>query len=151
MRTTTKRLTGLAIALSLSGFGLFAVPAAAATAHTAIPLAAAHRPVKVSAKPDKTHLRVGEHVKIRGQLDTLTAGNGTAAPMASADLEPVVVQELEGGTWVNLETDFCQPDEDFAIDVSFDISAALTLRVYHPDTDAFDAGFSDTFNLFVGL
>lgn len=106
--------------------------------------AAAHRSkVHLHAKADKNSVRVGEKVKIDGGLDVLTE------PRIDGDTEPVVVQSLRGGVWVDLSTGSCRPNGGFSIDLSYSVSAQVELRVYHPETTLYAAASSDAFGLLV--
>lgn len=121
-----------AVALAIGGLGLTAMPAAAA-GYATTPAAVhspAHKPVHLTAKPDKARIHRGEHIKLRGHLTT-GVGHGSA--------EILLVQEFRAGGWVTVATAHCRPDSDFAIDLSFNVSANLTLRVYHPETSLFAA------------
>jgi hypothetical protein len=128
------RMIRLAVtALAFGCLGL-AVPAAAASYATtpAAVQSPAHKPVQLSARPDRGQIHRGEHVKLRGHLAT---GVGHGAP------EILLVQVWRGGGWVTVATGRCQPDSDFVIDLSFNVSANLTLRVYHPQSALFAAAF----------
>ena len=125
------------IALMVGCAMLIATPAA-----SAVP-AAPKSKVHINAKADKDSVRVGEKVKINGGLDVLTQ------PRIDGGTEPVVVQSLQAGVWVDLSTGSCRPNGAFRIDLSFSVSARLTLRVYHPETSSYAAAYSDVFGLLV--
>ena len=111
----------------------------AASAAPAAPKSKVH----LHANADKDTVRVGEQVKIDGGLDVLTE------PRIDGGTEPVVVQSLQGGVWVDLSTGSCRPNGTFRIDLTFSLSARLTLRVYHPETSIYASAYSSVFGLLV--
>lgn len=115
---------------------------AAAPAATATP-AAPKSKIHVHAKADKDRVRVGEKVKISGGLDE------SAASRMDGGAEPVIVQSLQAGVWVDLSTGSCRPNGLFSINLSFSVSAQLTLRVYHPETAVYASAYSSVFGLLV--
>ncbi|NKQ54795.1 hypothetical protein HFP15_18075 [Amycolatopsis sp. K13G38] len=125
------------VALLVGCAMLIAVPAANAAP------AAPKAKVAVHAKAEKDRVRVGEKLKIDGSLDLARESR------IDGGTEPVVVQSLQGGMWVDLDSDSCHPDGTFGISVSFDFSAQLTLRVFHPETDLYASAYSDVFGVLV--
>ena len=134
------RVVGALIALTL-GCVAFAVPSTAVAAPSVEQASFKHQ-VKVQAKPEKDHIKVGEHVKVRGHLAIDKAERSNAS-------ETLVVQQLQAGVWVDMETTTCESNADFAIDLSFDVAASLTLRVLYPETDLNVEASSDVFALVV--
>lgn len=134
-------LAGLVATVALGCVGAASAPSVAAAQHTPAVARSVHRqPAQLTAKPDKLRIKRGERVTVRGRL---TVGQGhTAAPFVT-DTEPLLVQELTAAGWTTIETDSCEPGGDFAIQLSFGISADLTLRVFHPETDLYAAAFAE--------
>lgn len=126
------------IALMIGCAMLIVTPAASAA-----PAAAHKSKVHLHANATKDTVRVGEKVKINGGLDVLTE------PRIDGDGEPVVVQRLQGGVWLDLSTGSCNPKGSFSINLSFSVSAQVELRVYHPETSLYAAAYSDAFGLLV--
>lgn len=86
---------------------------------------------KLHAKLLDTKVKVDAKARIKGVLDVDTR---------SADartLEPIIVQRLVAGVWINLMTADCRPNYTFRLSVSFTIAAEYSLRVYHPTTAVF--------------
>jgi hypothetical protein len=50
---------------------------------------------------------------------------------------------------VDVASGSCQPKAAFSIDVSFSVSATLSLRVFHPESTLYAAAYSDAFALVV--
>ncbi|WP_235999201.1 hypothetical protein [Qaidamihabitans albus] len=117
-------------------------PAAAAGADTG---AGPKKDLKVHAKVDKDVVKVKEKVKVKGGLDVRADARGDGA----RGLEPIIVQSLRAGAWVNLTTSSCRPNGKFNLSLSFHLSAHLTLRVYHPETQVYAAAHSEVFTLAV--
>ncbi|KAA9153907.1 hypothetical protein FPZ12_033405 [Amycolatopsis acidicola] len=113
----------------------------AAPAASAAP-AAPKSKVAVHAKAEKDSVHVGEKVKITGDLDASSQNRVDS-------LEPVIVQSLQAGVWVNLSTGSCRPNGLFSIDLSFTVSAQLSLRVFHPETGLYASATSSVFGLLV--
>ena len=125
------------IALMVGCAMLIAAPAASAAP------AAPKSKVTLHAKADRDSVRAGEKVKINGSLDVLME------PRMDGGTEPVVVQSLQAGVWVDLSTGSCHPNGSFSINLSFSMSAQLTLRVYHPETGIYASAYSTVFGLLV--
>jgi phosphate-selective porin len=124
------------------GFAAFTVlPVAASAAPAAVQAPAKHK-MKVQAKPAKDKVKKGEKTQIKGRIDD-------DARSLAADPEPLIVQRLQAGAWVNVTTGGCRPNGKFSIDLSFDVSASLQLRVFHPESTLYAAAYSDVFALVV--
>lgn len=134
------RLAGLLLAVLLTGLGAVTAPAQAATAP-----AASQKAVKVHAEPEKSQVHKGEVAHIRGHLET----QGARTVGARGDQETLYVQQFQAGAWVDVASGGCRPDGDFLLSVTFSVSATVQLRVYHPETDLYLAGYSDAFALVV--
>jgi hypothetical protein len=128
-------LSALVISTALAGV----VPALANPA-VAAPLAssteAGKGKVKVDGKLGKDHVKVNEKVDLKGKLEVLDA------PRAEQALETVIVQQLQGGVWVNLADTGCRPNGGFTFRLSFSLSATVSLRLYHPETTLYAAAYS---------
>ncbi|TNC20197.1 hypothetical protein [Amycolatopsis alkalitolerans] len=111
---------------------LVAAPAAAAAPKTKVTL---------HANAAQQQVKVGQKLKVRGTLDVAARSGGGA--------EPVVVQSLQAGAWVDLTTGRCRPDGGFTLDLSFAVSAQFTLRVYHPETTLYASAASNVFAVLV--
>jgi hypothetical protein len=103
--------------------------------------------VKVTAKLEKTVVKVSEKVTLTGRLDV--AGGTRRAASAPAGLEPIVVQKLQAGVWVDVTTGSCRPNGGFTLHLSFDVAVDLSLRVYHPESDAYLAAHSEVVSVSV--
>ncbi|GAA3440477.1 hypothetical protein GCM10018954_101130 [Kutzneria kofuensis] len=137
MSPLTRTLAALTV-----GFAALAVtPVAASAAPVAVQAPAKHK-MKVQAQPAKGHVKKHEQTQIKGRIDD-------SARSATTDVETLIVQELRAGVWVNVATGGCRPNGAFSIDVSFDVSATLSLRVFHPETTLYAAAYSDVFALVV--
>ena len=122
-------------------------PAIATTAQAAPVAAEAGKgKVKVDGKLAKDHVKAGEKVALKGRLDVLAArADGTET------LEAVIVQQLQAGVWVDLDSTSCRPNGGFSFNLSFDLSATVSLRLYHPETTLYAAAYSaSTLTLYVG-
>ncbi|WP_328614726.1 hypothetical protein OHS18_43450 [Amycolatopsis sp. NBC_00355] len=86
---------------------------------------------KLEAKAEKNRVKVGEETKIKGSFADLGGQESVSGG------EPVVVQQLKGGVWVDLTTGTCKPNGVFKFSVSFKIRANVTLRVFHPETELY--------------
>lgn len=137
MNRTTKFSRAL-LALVAGCLLLTAVPAAAATPNPAG--AEVLKGVKVHAKADKEKVKVNEKVRIRGALEV---------PARSEAAETVIIQSLQAGVWVDLRSTSCRPNASFSLNLSFSVSAQLTLRAYHPATTLYATAVSETFLLLV--
>ncbi|WP_290058951.1 hypothetical protein [Amycolatopsis solani] len=98
---------------------------------------------KVEAKADKSRVKVGEETKIKGSFADLGGLESVAGG------EPVIVQQLQAGVWVNLTTGTCRPNGNFVFSLSFSVRASLTLRVYHPETELYVSAVSSVIGLVV--
>ena len=134
-------LTRTLAALTVGCAAFTVVPVAASAAPAAVQAPAKHK-MKVQAKPVKNKVKKHEKTQIKGRIDD-------AARSLADDSETLVVQELQAGVWVNLATGGCLPNGAFSIDVSFDVSASLQLRVFHPESTLYAAASSDVFALVV--
>lgn len=134
-------LTRVLVALTVGCAALTAAPVTAAADPAAVHAVAKHK-MKVQAKPAKDHVKKKEKTQIKGRIDD-------AARSGRADAETLIVQELQAGVWVNIATGDCRPNGAFAIDVSFDVSATLSLRVFHPESTLYVSAVSDVFALVV--
>ncbi len=145
------RFAGLVLAVILAGLAVTGTPAQATTTHNTpgTSQADARKPVRVLAKADKIRVHKSEAVHIRGHLSTQLSATTTTTPTQSAELDALFVQQLQAGVWVNIAGGGCEPDGDFDFSVSFQLSATVQLRVYHPETDLYAAAFSDVFALVV--
>jgi hypothetical protein len=86
---------------------------------------------KLEAKAEKTRVKVGEETKIKGSFADLGGQESVSGG------EPVIVQQLKAGVWVDLTTGTCKPNGVFKFSVSFNIRANVTLRVFHPETELY--------------
>lgn len=134
-------LTRTLAALTVGCAALAVTPVAATAAPAAVQAPAKHK-MKVQAKPAKAKVKKHEKTQIKGRIDD-------AARSAATGTETLIVQELQAGAWVNVATGGCEPNGAFAIDVSFDVSATLSLRVFHPESTLYAAAYSDVFALVV--
>ncbi|QUQ65870.1 hypothetical protein [Kutzneria sp. CA-103260] len=137
MSPLTRTLAALTV-----GCAAFAVtPVAASAAPAAVQAPAKHK-MKVQAAAVKGKVKKHEKTQVKGRIDD-------AARSVDADAETLIVQELQAGAWVNVATGGCRPNGAFSIDVSFDVSATLSLRVFHPESTLYAAAYSDVFALVV--
>ena len=134
-------LTRTLAALTVGCAALAVTPVAAVAAPAAVQAPAKHQ-MKVQAKPTKGKIKKHEKTQIKGRISD-------SARAAADDAQTLIVQELQAGAWVNVSTGSCQPNGAFSIDVSFDVSATLSLRVFHPDSTLYAAASSDVFALVV--
>jgi hypothetical protein len=86
---------------------------------------------KLEAKAEKTRVKVGEETKIKGSFADLGGQESLSGG------EPVIVQQLKAGVWVDLTTGTCKPNGVFRFSLSFSIRANVTLRVFHPETELY--------------
>jgi hypothetical protein len=150
LRSLISLLAGCALLATAPGAALAAPEAGNAGNNTSSERVADRKQVKVKAKLDKAKVKVNEKVKLKGSLDIdlpLRAQNaGTDAGMS---LEPIVVQRLDAGAWVNVASTSCRPNGGFNLKLSFQFRAELTLRVYHPETVLYTSASSSLFTLLV--
>ncbi|MEV6647444.1 hypothetical protein [Amycolatopsis sp. NPDC051371] len=86
---------------------------------------------KLEAKAEKSRVKVGEETKIKGSFADLGGQESLSGG------EPVIVQQLKAGVWVDLTTGTCKPNGVFRFSLSFSIHANVTLRVFHPETELY--------------
>jgi hypothetical protein len=86
---------------------------------------------KLSATLLDKKVKTNDKARIKGQLDVDTRDGRS--------LEPIVVQKLVAGVWVNVFTTDCRPNYTFRLSVSFSIAAEYSLRVYHPTTAVYSS------------
>ncbi|VVJ16774.1 Uncharacterised protein [Amycolatopsis camponoti] len=98
---------------------------------------------KVEAKADKNRVKVGEETKIKGSFADLGGQESVSGG------EPVIVQQLKAGVWVDLTTGTCRPNGNFVFSLSFSVRASLTLRVFHPETELYVSAVSSVIGLVV--
>jgi len=141
MSKTSNLVSALVVACAVA----LAVPAVAAAAAGPAPAAVqGHKhQAKLDANADKTHVKVGEETKIKGSFADL----GRQESFTGG--EPVIVQQLQAGVWVNLSTGTCRPNGNFVFSLSFSVRASLSLRVYHPETDLYVSAVSSVIGLVV--
>lgn len=105
---------------------------------------AGKKKVKVEAKLDKGKVKVNEKVKLKGKLDVQASGaDGVTS------LEPLVVQRLVAGAWIDLTSTSCRPNGSYQLRLSFQVQAEIKLRVYHPETTLYASATSSVFSLLV--
>ncbi|UOX84985.1 hypothetical protein MUY14_24565 [Amycolatopsis sp. FBCC-B4732] len=122
-----------------------AAPAVALAAAGPVPAAVQGKKhkAKVEAQADKKSVKVGETAKIKGSFADLGGQESIAGG------EPVIVQQLRAGVWVDLSTGTCRPNGNFVFSLSFSVRASLTLRVYHPETELYVSAVSSVIGLVV--
>jgi hypothetical protein len=141
MSKTSNLVSALVIACTVA----LAAPTVALAATGPAPAAVQGKKhkAKVEAKADKTRVKVGEETKIKGSFADLGGQESIAGG------EPVIVQQLQAGVWVNLSTGTCRPNGNFVFSLSFSLRATLSLRVYHPETDLYVSAVSSVFSVVV--
>lgn len=72
-------------------------------------------------------VKVNDKARIKGELDM-------PASRDARTLEPIIVQKLVAGVWVDVTTGSCRPNLSFRLSVSFTVAADYELRLYHPAT-----------------
>jgi hypothetical protein len=87
---------------------------------------------KLHAKLLDTKVKVNAMARIHGRLDL---------DARSTHWEPIIVQHLVAGVWVNVLSTDCRPNYTFRLGVSFSVSAQYTLRVYNPTTTVHSSTF----------
>ncbi|MEU4253541.1 hypothetical protein AB0F15_39730 [Amycolatopsis sp. NPDC026612] len=145
-RTAGRILSALVISIALAGLApALAAPAGAAPLTSATE--AGKGKVKVDGKLGKDHVKVNEKVDLKGNLKVLDA----ARTDGTQSVETVIVQQLQAGAWVNLANTTCRPNGGFSFNLSFSLSATVSLRLYHPETTLYAAAYSaSTLTLRVG-
>ncbi|QWF78935.1 hypothetical protein [Amycolatopsis sp. CA-230715] len=136
---TGRVLTALVLSCLVAGLA----PAAANAASPApVPsTTVAKGKVKVDAKLAKGKVKKGEKVKLTGKL--------AVQDRLDTDEPLIVQQQVSGGAWVNIANTTCRPNGGFSLNLSFSISASLSLRVYHPETTIYASAYSSVFALLV--
>jgi hypothetical protein len=86
---------------------------------------------KLSAELLDKKVKVNSKARIKGMLE-VESRDGRS-------LEPIVVQKLVAGAWVDLYTTDCRPNYTFRLSVSFSVAADYYLRLYHPATAVFSS------------
>jgi hypothetical protein len=135
---TNTRLVRMFVALA-AAFGLLLAPITASAAPAADRTVAA-KPAKVTAKADKTKVKVGEDVKLSGALELDSADRA---------LQVVVVQQLQAGVWVDLTNTTCTPSYRYKATLSFSVAVQTQLRVYYPGTSVYASATSQVIGLVV--
>ncbi|RZQ63754.1 hypothetical protein [Amycolatopsis suaedae] len=102
----------------------------------------AGKPLKVHAKLDKSQVKVGEKVKLKGSLEVVAGDH-------AAGLEPLLVQKLEAGAWVTIADTSCRPNGRYSLSLSFHVAASLSLRVFYPGTTLYASTSSSVLGLVV--
>jgi len=82
---------------------------------------------KLSAELMDKKVKVNDKARIKGKLEVPDTRDGRS-------LEPIVVQKLVAGVWVDVQTADCRPNFSFRLTVSFSIAASYQLRLFHPAT-----------------
>ncbi|WP_410588625.1 hypothetical protein [Amycolatopsis sp. lyj-23] len=135
-------LSALVVGLFLAGLAP-AVAGAAPLSSAAVE--AGKKKVAVEGKLGKDHVKVNERVDLKGNLKVLGAAR------SEGSVETVVVQQLKAGAWVNIADTNCRPNGGFSVNLSFSVSATVSLRLYHPETTLYAAAYSaGTLTLHVG-
>lgn len=88
---------------------------------------------KVSATLLDKKVKVNAKARIKGVLEVDSRSTGERT------LQPIIVQRLVAGVWVNIQTTDCRPNFTFRLSVSFTIAAQYPLRVYYPTTAVFSS------------
>ncbi|MEV5713365.1 hypothetical protein AB0L41_05685 [Amycolatopsis mediterranei] len=137
-------LSALVISVALGGLApALASPAGAASLSSSVE--AGKGKVKVEGKLGKDHVKVNEKVDLKGNLQVLDAAR------SEQTVETVIVQQLQAGAWVNIADTTCRPNGGFSFNLSFSLSATVSLRLYHPETTLYAAAYSaSTLTLRVG-
>ena len=143
--SASRSLSALVISIAVAGLGAALVAPAGATPLFPSGVEAGKGKVQVEGKLGKDHVKVNEKVDLKGNLKVLDAARTEAA------LETVIVQQLQAGAWVNLADTTCRPNGGFSFNLSFSLSATVSLRLYHPETTLYAAAYSSsTLTLRVG-
>ncbi|EME62904.1 hypothetical protein H074_06734 [Amycolatopsis decaplanina DSM 44594] len=118
-------------------------PAASATDSPApVPAAAeaGKKKVKLDASLNKKEAKVNEKVTLKGSLQ---AEEGARSD-GTDSLEAIIVQQLQGSVWVNIADTTCRPNSTFSLQLSFSLSAVITLRAYHPETTLYASAYTSS-------
>lgn len=70
-------------------------------------------------------VKVHGKARIKGELEVPDS-------RGERSLEPIIVQKLVAGVWVDVTTGTCRPNYTFKLSVSFSVAAEYQLRLYHP-------------------
>lgn len=141
---TGRVLTALVLSCLVAGLAPAAATAAPAPSPSSSTVALAKGKVKVDAKLAKGKVKKGEKVKLTGKLDVLAEGSRLDAT------EPLIVQQqISAGAWIDIATTSCRPNGSYSLNLSFSLSASLSLRVYHPETTIYASAYSSVFALLV--
>jgi hypothetical protein len=134
-------LTRTLAALTVGCAALTVTPVVASAAPVAVQAPAKHK-LKVQAQAAKGKVKKNEKTQVKGRIDELARSGASGA-------ETLYVQQLRAGIWVDVVAGSCRPNGTFSIDVSFDVSATLSLRVFHPESSLYVSAVSDVFALVV--
>ncbi|ADJ44178.1 hypothetical protein AMES_2355 [Amycolatopsis mediterranei S699] len=142
--STGRIISALVISVAIGGLAPALVsPAGAASLSSSVE--AGKGKVKVEGKLGKDHVKVNEKVDLKGNLQVLDAAR------SEQTVETVIVQQLQAGAWVNIADTTCRPNGGFSFSLSFNLSATVSLRLYHPETALYAAAYSaSTLTLRVG-
>jgi hypothetical protein len=145
-KTSLSKTANLVSALVVACTVALAAPGAALAVTGPVPAVVQGKKhkAKVEARADKTRVKVGEEAKIKGSFADLGGQESVAGG------EPIVVQQLRAGVWVDLSSGTCRPNGHFVFSVSFTVRANVSLRVFHPETDLYVSAVSGVIGLVVG-
>ncbi|SFA93617.1 hypothetical protein SAMN05216266_102315 [Amycolatopsis marina] len=144
-RSLVALLAGCALLATAPGAALAAPVGTDGTGTHSI---AGKKKVKVDAKLDKSKVKVNEKVKLKGKLDVQAPLRASGTDGVTS-LEPLVVQRLVAGVWVDLTSTSCRPNGSYQLKLSFQVQAEIKLRVYHPETTLYASATSSVFSLLV--
>ncbi|KDN19897.1 hypothetical protein [Amycolatopsis rifamycinica] len=143
-RSAARILSALVLSLALAGL-VPALVSPAGAASLSSSAEAGKGKVKLDGKLGKDHVKVNEKVDLKGNLKVLDAAR------SEATVETVIVQQLQAGAWVNIADTTCRPNGGFSFNLSFSVSATISLRLFHPESTLYAAAYSaSTFTLRVG-
>lgn len=95
------------------------------------PAAAASATPTAPGKPTLTAKLVEKKVKVHGKAH-IKGKLDVPDSRGERGLEPIIVQKLVAGVWVDVTTGTCRPNYTFKLSVSFTVAAEYQLRLYHP-------------------
>lgn len=127
----TKR-THFARCLAAVALCLATLVAAPATTSASPTVTETPAKAKLQAKLLDSKVKVNAMARIHGRLDL---------DARSTQWEPIIVQHLVAGVWVDLLSSDCRPNYTFRLGVSFSVAARYTLRVYNPTTTVYSSTF----------